>query len=462
MPTECGANILQRNLADAIILMKPLDEIRILLACGAKVNEMVTQGLFPLHYAVWQKNMDAVHLLLVRGADVNAVDDCGYSALHLCSEHGYVEIAKLLIENGSKIDFREPTDELYPRTMLSDEPLRLALKNRNYDMARLLLENGADPNKRYFLGAEISLVSDIESLELLLNYGAQTESRCRSGMTPLMRACRYNYGTEQVLLLLKHGADVNAIADHRNDYRTVLHYAVLSGNLSLVNLLLKRGAETDRLPPNGESDKPSPLMIAILRGDPAIVRCLLEAGANINRSSSIIGSPLHVACADNIPHRIEIMKMLLSYGSDPNVRIPSETGGNSLRPPLAELLANSDTTTVEELLLLLKHGARVCMRTQFRDPDGLLNCLRNVPSYSRVFEILLETAENFDIAMIKRNLHLTDIQRKKLIQKAKTPIPLKHALRTHFRLAFGRTIPEKVPLLFIPETLRSYLLCEHN
>lgn len=44
----------------------------------------------------------------------------------------YVEIAKLLIENGSKIDFREPTDELYPRTMMSDEPLRLALKNRHY------------------------------------------------------------------------------------------------------------------------------------------------------------------------------------------------------------------------------------------------------------------------------------------------------------------------------------------
>lgn len=44
----------------------------------------------------------------------------------------YVDIAKLLIENGSKVDFREPTDELYPRTMMSDEPLRLALKNRNY------------------------------------------------------------------------------------------------------------------------------------------------------------------------------------------------------------------------------------------------------------------------------------------------------------------------------------------
>lgn len=176
-------------------------------------------------------------------------------------------------------------------------------------MAKLLLSHNADPNKRYFLGAEISLVTDCESLELLLNYGAHTESRDRSGMTALMRACRYNYGTEHVLLLIAHNADVNAITDHRNDYRTVLHYAVLSGNLSLVNMLLKQGAKTDRMPPEGEADKPSPLHLAILRGDPAIVRCLLEAGANINRNSPIIGSPLHVACADGIPNRVEIMKV---------------------------------------------------------------------------------------------------------------------------------------------------------
>lgn len=41
MPTECAANPLQRALADSIVLMKPLDEIRILLACGAKVRVIV-------------------------------------------------------------------------------------------------------------------------------------------------------------------------------------------------------------------------------------------------------------------------------------------------------------------------------------------------------------------------------------------------------------------------------------
>lgn len=145
-------------------------------------------------------------------------------------------------------------------------------------MARLLLEYGADPNKRYFFGAEISLVNDSESLELLLTYGAQTETRDRSGMTPLMRAARHSQGMEQVLLLMSYMADVNAMTDSRNDYRTVLHYAVLSGNLILVNLLLKQGAKVDRLPPDGEPDKPSPLHLAILRGDPALVRVLIEAG----------------------------------------------------------------------------------------------------------------------------------------------------------------------------------------
>lgn len=145
-------------------------------------------------------------------------------------------------------------------------------------MAKLLLEYGADPNKRYFFGSEINLANDTEGLELLLTFGAHTETRDRGGMTPLMKAARHSHGTDQVLLLLSYGANVNAMTDGRNDYRTVLHYAVLSGNIVLVNLLLKQGARVDKLPPVPENDRPSPLDLAILRGDPALVRILLEEG----------------------------------------------------------------------------------------------------------------------------------------------------------------------------------------
>ena len=115
MPSECIANPLQRELADAIIRLQPLDEIRILLACGAKANEPVTQGLRPLHYAVWQRYTEAAQLLLVRGADIDATDECGYSALHLAAEHGYFDLVKLLLEHGAKVDHRRETGELFPR-----------------------------------------------------------------------------------------------------------------------------------------------------------------------------------------------------------------------------------------------------------------------------------------------------------------------------------------------------------
>lgn len=35
----------------------------------------------------------------------------------------------------------------------------------------------------------------------------------------------------------------------------------------------------------------------------------MTLGARVDRCSPVIGSPLHVACADNIPHRVEIMKV---------------------------------------------------------------------------------------------------------------------------------------------------------
>lgn len=463
MPSECEANPLQRGLADAIIRIHSLDELRILFACGAKVNDPVTQGLRPLHYAVWQKYTLAVNLLIVRGADVNATDDCGYSPLHLAAEHGYLELTELLLEHDAKVDYREPTDDLFPRTTLCDEPLRLALRNKHYDVARLLLEHGADPNKKYFFGSEINLETDYEALELLLTFGANPDSRDRTGMTPLMKAARMRQGLQNVLLLLSYGADINAISDRRNGYQTVLHCAVASGNIVIVNLLLKQGAKVDLLPPYPEPDTSSPLHLAIIKGDPALVKILLENGASVNRCSPVIGSPLHVACADNIPHRFDIMKMLLFYGADPNIQVPADPGSNlTLRPALAELLASNENVLLSELHLLLRYGAKVVMKTQYRDPDGLLNCLKNIDGDSKQFNVLLEAAEEFDPCMIRRNTYLSAKQKELLVEKSSIPLSLKFQSRMFLRRRFGRDLPEIVSKLEIPLMLQKYVLYLHS
>lgn len=82
-------------------------------------------------------------------------------------------------------------------------------------------------------------------------------------------------GIASVLLLLSYGANVNAMADVRHDYRTVLHYAILGGDPAVINLLLKQGARLDLGP---DYQKPTALDLAILKGDPSIVEMLLKAG----------------------------------------------------------------------------------------------------------------------------------------------------------------------------------------
>lgn len=58
----------------------------------------------------------------------------------------------------------------------------------------------------------------------------------------------------------------------------MLHYAVLSGNIGIVNLVIKQGAQLnyDEVYDLG---KPSPLDLAILKGDPEIVELLIKSGA---------------------------------------------------------------------------------------------------------------------------------------------------------------------------------------
>ena len=53
---------LQRDLADAISRLASLDDIRILLACGARVDKPVTLGLYPIHYAAYQNFVPAVRV----------------------------------------------------------------------------------------------------------------------------------------------------------------------------------------------------------------------------------------------------------------------------------------------------------------------------------------------------------------------------------------------------------------
>lgn len=83
-------------------------------------------------------------------------------------------------------------------------------------------------------------------------------------------------------------------------------------------------------------------------------------GANVNSSSPIIGTPLHVAVADNVPNRLELLSLLLSAGANPNLVIESDEGP-PLRPVLAEYIASNDQPSPVVVKLLLRFGAKVIL-----------------------------------------------------------------------------------------------------
>lgn len=96
--------------------------------------------------------------------DVNEQEETtGFTALHYCAQNQYLEIAKLLIDNGADVDIKD----VYGNT-----PLFKAVFFSNGDtaMIKLLLDAGADP--------ELKNDSGVSPKELAENIGSFDVTKC--------------------------------------------------------------------------------------------------------------------------------------------------------------------------------------------------------------------------------------------------------------------------------------------
>ena len=114
----------------------------LLLKKGANVNSADSFGLAPLHLAVCCENVDLsfIEHLIEKGADVNLKNTSdGWRGLHYAISCGADDMARLLIEKGADVN------------AIADDgttPLILAAKIDSVFIAKLLLEKGADVNWR--------------------------------------------------------------------------------------------------------------------------------------------------------------------------------------------------------------------------------------------------------------------------------------------------------------------------
>ena len=235
-------------------------------------------GFTPLLYAARENCGACVDVLLQNGADIDLPDPDGVSPLHIAIMNANWDLAKKLIDAGANVDQWD---------IYGAAPLFTAVGSRSrtdggrasidppnamdgLTIVRTLLERGANPNMQLFFRPA--------------NVRGSTNTR---GSTPLIRAAT-NADLEVMQLLLEHGADATV---YMADRQTPIH-AVLAG----------RAAEKDAL---------------------ELIRLLHEAGTDVNSVALVVhmeevrgGSALHYAVRKRYK---EVIRLLASYGIDMNL-----------------------------------------------------------------------------------------------------------------------------------------------
>ncbi len=114
-----------------------------------------------------------------------------------------------------------------------------------------------------------------------------------------------------VKALLKSAADVNAA---QGDGMTALHWAAMSGDLELAQMLVFAGANVRATTRLGTY---TPLFLASQQGHAPVIQALLQAGSDLKAGTPNGTSPLMVAAASG---KVDAVKALLDAGGDVNAK----------------------------------------------------------------------------------------------------------------------------------------------
>lgn len=166
----------------------------------------------------------------------------------------------------------------------------------------------------------------LEAVKLLLDSGADVEKRAMNGATPLMVASAFGFDDIAKELIDRGGADLRAI--HPFASSTALHFAAEMGRLEIVDLLC-RDNHNDNVVDNPTpalgrlrtSTGGTPLHTAADTNQSIVIRALVEK-CNSSTTDLLNGDtqPLYMAAQRGFS---EVVRELVSVGADINFIMPS-------------------------------------------------------------------------------------------------------------------------------------------
>ena len=251
--------------------------VRLLLELGANVNAQDKDNTTPLHLAMKWGSREMVQILLEHDAQPNVVDKDSKTPLHFVLEL-VAYYRQFEQTHAASPRWLLPAciadSDVYAQYKGNTTLMRSVVERKIYDITRMLLARGAEPNMKDYCGrtpmhllltngfsSNHDSISDLA--RLLLDHGADVNARGKCHAAPLLLAIEWHMD-DITRILLERGADPN-VKNTRG--KTPLHLLLkrhlhyhddINDILIVERLLLERGADVNAQ----DEDNTTPLDLA--------------------------------------------------------------------------------------------------------------------------------------------------------------------------------------------------------
>jgi ankyrin repeat protein len=412
-------------LADSLVadaaMVEDIERMTQLLQQGEDVNTAQGDGMTAIHWAAENGNGAIADLLIAAGANLDAITRMGgYSALHLASRNRAAEVVSALLAAGS--------DVMAETTTGAVTSLHFAAASGDVDVINRLVKAGAEVNAEESVWNQTPLMfaagsNRLNAVNTLIDLGAELEATskvidlvarhaedlvAKKHRDGVLNSFREESGSEAGTwapdpnevtaaiqaareYIAQQEVDIEELEEDKENARplnytklvgtqgglTPLLLAAREGLTNVSIALLDAGADVNAA---GAGDKTSPILVAIINGHYDLALNLLERGADPTLASAAGTTPLYAvintqwAPKSRFPQRqaylqqqstyLELMKILLDAGVDPNARLNKHLWFMEYTTPYLDLDTNGATPfwraahalDIEAMKMLIEYG----------------------------------------------------------------------------------------------------------
>ncbi|XP_064650397.1 ankyrin repeat domain-containing protein 50-like isoform X2 [Lineus longissimus] len=334
--------------------------VDLLIKAGANIEHTNNEGRTPFGCVSIEGHKEVVDLLIKAGANIECIDNGGNTPIIIASTNEHQEVVDLLIKAGANIECKDNDGHT---------PIIIASINGHQEVVDLLIKAGANIECKDNGGNTPIIITSInghqEVVDLLIKAGANIECKDNRGNTPIIIAS--TEGHKDVVDLLVKADAIIEVSNYEND--TPIVCAAKWGNVEIVDVLLKAGAcsrssscgsilntgatfgqrrvveyllrlemslEIRDLKGN------TPLQNAIIKGHLSVVQLLIRSGADTSTSHPSSESIIYSAASCG---HADIVKYLGSRGAQKLLDLPNASGWS----PIAKAVSGGHFRTVRQL-----------------------------------------------------------------------------------------------------------------